>query len=142
MDHILRLRVRRRAVSTWSSPSSVLYIIAYKDLDILAEKPTTYKNMILTVNTENQWLLTIMQITHNFNSYAVTLVLLRHSLSLSLVLSNCYLYTFTSRKYPSSGRSFLGPAGLCLLYLSPVLSVRGFISIHQVAPNDLDLDLD
>ena len=36
----------------------------------------------------------------------------------------------TSCKYPSSGQSCLGPAGL----------YSSFISIHQVAPNDLDLD--
>ena len=45
----------------------------------------------------------------------------------------------------------LGPAGLCLPYLSRFAlefsrplraSVRSFISIRQVTPHDLDLDLD
>jgi len=47
----------------------------------------------------------------------------------------------TSCKYPSSGQSKL--SRFALEFSRPLrASVRSFISIHQVAPYDLDLDLD
>ena len=47
----------------------------------------------------------------------------------------------SSCKYPSSGRNKL--SRFALEFSRPLrASVRSFISIHQVAPNDLDLDLD